>query len=194
MSQDRSQENRFRPFLYHSLSLWPWGKTVTSRLLKVKSWRISNIISRQVKINNIRFIFFPDRMLINPLPHDDVHAEGDTGSKTDQLNSTKKYVTKTIKNRDTTTGTRILWDSECCCFGGHPNGDTTGCWPYSHTLSQTLLQVTGGRRMPDYMDLWRDHFCVLTSTFNLLAWEVLLLYLLQNEIHLFDELGKYWCS
>lgn len=47
-------------------------------------------------------------MLISPLPHDDVRAEGDTGSKTDQLNSTKKYVTKTIKTRHTTTGTRIL--------------------------------------------------------------------------------------
>lgn len=102
MSQDRNQENRFRPFLYHSLSLWPWGKTVTSRLLKVKSWRISIIISRQVKINKIRFIFFPGRMLINPLPPDDVHAEGDTGSKTDQ-------VTKTIKNKDTTTRSTTVW-------------------------------------------------------------------------------------
>lgn len=79
-----------------------------SRLLKVKSWRLSNIISRQVKINKIRFIFFPDRMLINPLPHDDVHAEGDTESKTDQVNSSKKYLTKTIKNRGTTAGTRHL--------------------------------------------------------------------------------------
>ena len=52
-------------------------------------------------------------------------------------------------------------------------------------------KLTGGSKMPDYLDLWCDHFCVLTSTFNLLAWEVLLPYLLQNEIHLFDKLGKY---
>lgn len=35
-----------------------------------------------------------------------MHAEGNTGSKTDQMNYNKKYVTTTIKNKETTTGTR----------------------------------------------------------------------------------------
>lgn len=46
--------------------------------------------------------------MINPLPHDDVHAEGDSGLKTDQVNSSKKYVTKTTKNKDRTAATRNL--------------------------------------------------------------------------------------
>jgi len=59
-----------------------------------------NFWTSQNKQNQI--YFFPDRMLINPLLCDDVHAEGDTGLKTDKVNSSKKYVTKTPQHVDTT--------------------------------------------------------------------------------------------
>lgn len=36
-------------------------------------------------------------MTLNPLLHDSAYAKGDSGSKTDQVNSSKKYVKKTIK-------------------------------------------------------------------------------------------------
>lgn len=35
-------------------------------------------------------------MPLNSLLHDNVHAEGDAGSKTDQVNSGKKHVTRHV--------------------------------------------------------------------------------------------------
>lgn len=95
VSQDRNQENRFRPFST-TVFLCDLEERVTIKPLKVKRWRISNIVSRQVKINKVRF-FFPDRIALNPLLHDSVRAKGDIGSKTDQMNSSKKYVKKKIE-------------------------------------------------------------------------------------------------
>lgn len=38
-------------------------------------------------------------MLINPVLHDNVHSEGDTGSITDQVHSSKKYVQRLLKTK-----------------------------------------------------------------------------------------------
>lgn len=126
VSQDRNQENRFRPFPT-IVFLCNLEKRVTIKLLKVKSWRISNIVSRQVKINN---------------------------------------------------------------FEQHPMEGTTAYWPYS----DTLLQVMDACTMLGYMDLCCGNFGICTWIFNFLSWEVLLLYIPQNKIHLFEKLGKYWLS
>lgn len=154
VSQDRNQENRFRPFST-TLFLCDLDERVTIELLKVKSWRISNIVSRQVKINKVRF-FFPDKMPLNPLLHDNVHAKDGTGSKTARVNSSEKHVNKDYENPELK-----VCDSDCCYFERHPTEDTTAYWPYSNTL----LQVMDECKMSDYMDFWCGHFWYLYMNF-----------------------------
>lgn len=86
------------------------------------------------------------------------------------------------------SGAKSLWHSDCCCFERHPMEDTTAYWPYS----DTLVQVMDECKMSDYFGV--AIFGICTWIFNFLSWEVFLLYILQTEIHLFEKLGKYWCS
>lgn len=129
-------------------------------------------------------------MLINPLPQHDIHAEGNTGSKTDQMNNNKKHVTTTIKNKDTTTGTRSPETEVAAVLEDMPRQIPQHVDPTPISFTDTAPSVSGNKTS-DYMDLRCGHFCVLKTTLNLLDWEVLLQYVPQNQIHLFDKLGKY---
>lgn len=86
------------------------------------------------------------------------------------------------------SGTRSLWHSDCCYFEWHPLEGTAD--PILTLCSKSWMHV----RCQTTWIFGLAIFGTCTRIINFLSWEVLLLYILQNKMHLFEKLGKYWCS